>query len=104
MSAADEVLMERVNRRVKAPRQALNRDFRAVATERPAYTFRTSTPLVPAAFDLLQRLFNEALVVFLGQIPLDDLGGNHHRQIDRFGPNLLKSARRLELDLALGVL
>ena len=40
--------------------------------------WETAGSLVPAALDLFEGLVDEALVVFLGQVPLDDLGGDHH--------------------------
>src|SRR5712692_6582240 len=50
---------------------------------------------MPAAFDLLDGFVDEPLVVFLGEVPLDDLRGDHHREIDRLMPDLLQRARRL---------
>ena len=53
---------------------------------------------------LLERLFDQALVVFLGDVALQQLRGDGHRQVDRLLADLLQRARRLELDLLLGVL
>src|SRR3954464_8716529 len=60
--------------------------------------------LMSLAFDLLQRLIDKALVVFGGQVPLDDLRGDHHRQLDRFATNVFERTARLELNLPLRVL
>src|SRR5215213_8731248 len=59
---------------------------------------------VPAAFDLLQCFIDEPLVVFLREVPLDDLRRDHDGQIDRFAPYLLERATRLELNLPLRIL
>src|SRR5471030_1692559 len=63
----------------------------------------TTGRLVPAVFDLFERFVDQPLVVFLGEIPLDDLGRDHHGEIDRLAPDLLERAARLELNLPLGV-
>src|SRR6185503_3263578 len=63
-----------------------------------------ATGSMPPRFDLLQSLVDQLLVVFPGEVPLDDLRGNHHRQIDRLAADLLERPARLELNLALGVL
>src|SRR5688572_5500877 len=44
-------------------------------------------------FDLLERVFDEALIVFLRHIPLQDLRRNGNRQIDGLGTDLLEGAR-----------
>src|SRR5438094_2528454 len=56
-----------------------------------------------AAFDLLEGLVDEALVVFLREVPLDDLRRDHHREVDGFVADLLERPCRLELNLALGI-
>ena len=55
-------------------------------------------------FDLLERGFDQGLVVLLRHLPLEDLRGNRDGQINRLVANLLYRARRFELDLLLGVL
>ena len=57
-----------------------------------------------AGFDLFQRFLNERLVVFLRHLSTQDLRCDGDRKIDRFVADLLDGARRLQLDLLLGVL
>ena len=59
---------------------------------------------VAGAFDLPEGLLNEPVVVFFGEIPLDELRGDHDRQVHRLDANLLHRARGLELNLTLGTL
>src|SRR5688572_7619361 len=54
-------------------------------------------------FDLPEGLFDEALVVFLRHRALQDLRRDRHREVGRLGADLLQRARRLQLDLPLGV-
>jgi len=57
--------------------------------------------LVSAGLDLFDGVVDQAFVVRLGHVPLQDLRRDHHRQVDRFVPDLLERAARLELNLAL---
>ena len=53
-----------------------------------------------APFDLPEGLFDQALVVLLGQVALNDLRRDHHRQIDGFVADLLQRPGGFELNLA----
>ena len=53
---------------------------------------------------LLQRLVDQLLVVFLREIPLNDLRCDGDRQVSGLVANLFERASRLELNLPLGVL
>ena len=46
--------------------------------------------------EFAERLFDEALVVFLGHVPLQDLRCDRHGEIDGFVADLLDGSRRLE--------
>jgi len=59
---------------------------------------------VGAAFDLLEGFVDQPLVVFPGEVALDDLRGDHHGEVDRLAPNLLERPAGLELNLTLRVL
>ena len=52
----------------------------------------------------LKGVVDQPLVVFLGEVPLDDLRRDHHREVDRLAADLLERAAGLELNLALRVL
>jgi hypothetical protein len=39
-----------------------------------------------------ERLVYQALVVFPGQVPLDDLGRDHHGEVDCFAADLFQRA------------
>ena len=56
-----------------------------------------------ARLDLPERLVDEPLVVFLRQVPLDQLRGDLHGEIRGLVPDLLEGARGLQLNLPLGV-
>src|SRR5258706_788666 len=53
--------------------------------------------------ELLESLFDQALVVLLRHVSLEELRGDVDRDVDRFLTDLLQGARRLHLDLALRV-
>src|SRR5207249_10622692 len=58
---------------------------------------------VSAFLELLDGLIDQLFVVFLRNIPLNELRSDHHRQVGRFEANLLQRPPRLELDLTLGI-
>ena len=62
------------------------------------------TNLSEPLLQLLQRVLDQPLVVFLRDVPLNQLRRDRHREVDGLVANLLERARGFELNLPLGVL
>ena len=58
---------------------------------------------MPVCLDLLEGVVDQPLVVFLRQVPLEQLRSDRHGQIDGLLADLLERALGLELDLSLGI-
>src|SRR5204862_5228037 len=81
-----------------------NRRNSAAECSHSKFQIPNSKFLMASLLHLSERFVDEPLVVLFRQVSLDDLRGNHDREVDGLGPNLLERARRFQPDLTLRVL